>query len=303
MVDINVDMDNMTSAEGLSTRSEQSLSSVMPLSSSGINFKAITMEASNLIFRQAINKYPAVISGSFRENYICIFTFSDIIALDSDCYQNGKAMISAEGDEFIVKTGANSLGKSVHLCIKTLESHLSEININQGLKAALHSLPLLDQIILSMPFNKYGESYYFFDTDGFYHKLAMLLEKNIVKSGNYKTVNRTRILYKAKEYITSRLANKISLSDIASYCSCSPRTLSYTFEYFLDCTAHEYIQSLRLLETYKSITLNNNKKIGDIYDSKGIIAKGRFSSEFKDHFGIRPVELRKLIQHMNSNIW
>lgn len=292
----------LNSKEAFCNHSKQKISSVIPLTPFGLNIETRSLESDQLIFRQARTLHPTIISGTFRDGFICFFVYRDLLTLGRDLYRKGNTVIGMAGDDFSVRTTTGSMGRTIHLRQDILEHHLAATGIDchsRNLKQNLHAVPLLEHLLFSAAFDALevggNKAAPVIDVDGFYHKLAMLLEARLVKTSGYRLVNKTRIFNKATEYIAGNLANKVSLADIASYCSCSARTLSYTFEYFLDCTVYEYVHSQKVLQTFMGIQNNPDRKISAIYDSLGVIARGRFSSEFRDIYGIKPVELRRLM--------
>ena len=78
----------------------------------------------------------------------------------------------------------------------------------------------------------------------------------------------------------------------------SNATLMRHFKASLGCTPMEYLRNLRL-EHAAELLVNSSISIKEIADNSGFLSDAYFFRSFKKHYGVTPVEFRRLKQDRN----
>ena len=98
---------------------------------------------------------------------------------------------------------------------------------------------------------------------------------------------------KAIEYIQKNFRNKISLGDVAKYCSVSSEHLCRTFKKQTGVGFNEYLCLLRLSEADSLLINQPGVSIADIAFQCGFNDSNYFSNVYKKIYGITPSEKKK----------
>ncbi len=112
----------------------------------------------------------------------------------------------------------------------------------------------------------------------------------------YRRFEKRRAVMCAKKYILENLAEHIHVTNLCSYCGVSISTLERMFTREFGISPYSYIQAARLNEVRRKL-LNGYPKevtIAEIAMSCGFTHMGRFSRQYRTHFGRLPSEDRHL---------
>ena len=98
-----------------------------------------------------------------------------------------------------------------------------------------------------------------------------------------------QVLRRTRDIIFSSLDSKISLSELSSAVHVSERTLQRVFKEEFQIGLRQYIKAHRLEQARQSLKKHiDHKSISDIATEHGYDHLGRFSSDFKQQFGLLP---------------
>jgi len=113
----------------------------------------------------------------------------------------------------------------------------------------------------------------------------------------YRRLKKHRIVVRAKEYVHEHLRELIRVVDLCKYCGVSLSTLERTFTRELGINPNGYIQAARLHEVREALMDANAEglTIADIAMNCGFTHIGRFSRQYRTHFGRLPSEDRSLV--------
>ena len=130
--------------------------------------------------------------------------------------------------------------------------------------------------------------------------LSNLLAAAIVymgQSADYRgpsplTINsdRTRVAKLAQDYIEERYDDTVRIEDLCHVTGVGVRTLQRCFREYFDVTITEYLKSVRLNAAHRNLValLPIESTVAEIALRHGFTHLGRFSVEFRDHFGESP---------------
>jgi len=107
-----------------------------------------------------------------------------------------------------------------------------------------------------------------------------------------KYISQNQNVNKAVDYIENRFADKINISEIASYVGIDSKYLCSIFRKNTGKTPYQYILDLRMKRACKLLS-NNDCSIEVVAYSVGYTDKFAFSRIFKKHTGICPTDYRK----------
>ncbi len=113
----------------------------------------------------------------------------------------------------------------------------------------------------------------------------------------YHRMDKHRIVVRAKEYVHEHLRELIHVTDLCKYCGVSLSTLERVFKRELGVTPNGYIRAARLHEARHALLngYGEDLTIADIALHCGFTHMGRFSSQYRAHFGRLPSEERGLV--------
>lgn len=114
-----------------------------------------------------------------------------------------------------------------------------------------------------------------------------------------KINNYPKPIIRCQNFIFQHLYEKISLSQLADYCSMNPSYLSHLFKKEVGVSINEYIQKEKIEEAKKLIR-SGEKTLTDIYIPLGFIDQSHFTKTFKKVTGINPKEYRLLYNSKKS---
>lgn len=101
------------------------------------------------------------------------------------------------------------------------------------------------------------------------------------------------ILSHAIEYLNLHATKNIKLSDIASYCHCSPSYISHQFKAYTGMNINAYVNERRV-DLAKELLRDSNTSITDIAYEVGFKDSNYFSKVFRDLTGYSPNKYRKI---------
>lgn len=108
---------------------------------------------------------------------------------------------------------------------------------------------------------------------------------------NLTTIKHPDIVMKATEYIKKHYADKITLLDVANYCSISTSYLSKILKEELGSTFTEYTNAIRI-EKSKQMLLDSDYRILEIAIACGFDDQSYFTKVFKKTTGMNPCKYR-----------
>jgi AraC-like DNA-binding protein len=102
-----------------------------------------------------------------------------------------------------------------------------------------------------------------------------------------------RIAKIAQEYIESYYCEEIHIVDICSVAGVGVRTLQRCFQDYFNTTITEYLKVLRLKSAQRKLLAASpfEENVSRIAIDNGFTHAGRFSVEFRKHFGVSPSKL------------
>ncbi|MBQ9099078.1 MAG: helix-turn-helix domain-containing protein [Clostridia bacterium] len=110
---------------------------------------------------------------------------------------------------------------------------------------------------------------------------------------NAPNLYRKQILCRVLEYMKQHLADRLSITQIATACAISTTALKRLFREFCDCGPIEYLISLRITAA-KGMIREGGMSLGEIAERTGFDTLHYFSRVFKARVGISPSAYAKL---------
>jgi AraC family ethanolamine operon transcriptional activator len=99
---------------------------------------------------------------------------------------------------------------------------------------------------------------------------------------------RAYIVDKAIQFIESKLADQLAISDVCATVRVCPRTLRYSFEHVLGITPTQYIRAARLNRVRGDLVTGRQVSIQSTASRWGFWHMGRFASYYHQTFGEHP---------------
>lgn len=130
----------------------------------------------------------------------------------------------------------------------------------------------------------------------FWHELFATLA-NI--SETQDTSTKALITNVAIQYIQRNFAKKITAKELAAQCNISVYHFIRVFKQTQNCTPHEYIINVRLLQSIH-LLMTTTMSINDIALSVGFHSSSHFSNYFKANYGMTPLEYRDYRPHLSQ---
>lgn len=117
-----------------------------------------------------------------------------------------------------------------------------------------------------------------------------------IQSQREEVSNSLRSIHTAKvaqEYIESYYREEIHIVDICSVAGVGVRTLQRCFQSYFNITITEYLKALRLSSALRKLLAAraSEESVSSIAIDNGFTHAGRFSVEFRKHFGVSPNQL------------
>ncbi|TRX56470.1 helix-turn-helix domain-containing protein [Thalassomonas sp. M1454] len=103
---------------------------------------------------------------------------------------------------------------------------------------------------------------------------------------------RVKVARQVRDYLHAHYQQKISLDILCEQIGISMRSLQRCFKDYFGCSILAYLQAMRLKAVHKQIINNQHLTVSDIAMQHGFSHLGRFSTEFKKHFGISAKQLQ-----------
>ncbi len=188
--------------------------------------------------------------------------------------------------EFIAKPWGELEGRCLHIPLKGEDSRFE------------YRTAMFNDILKSME-NGYGMDKMHYVTSILYHYFEGLVYREAVLY-TLDTNSFQGLIEKARLYMSSRLAEKITLDDICEHLAIST---SYCTAIFNKCTGNTPINYLQNMRIQKAISLmdNTDMKINEICADVGINDPYYFSRLFTKMMGLSPTEYKKNKTVLNKN--
>lgn len=97
---------------------------------------------------------------------------------------------------------------------------------------------------------------------------------------------------KASDFIRERLAETLSVADVARHCNVSPSRLAHLFKADLGLGLHQFRDNLRMQQARK-LLVTSSLPVAAIAAEVGYAEQARFSKQFKARTGCSPREFRR----------
>lgn len=107
-------------------------------------------------------------------------------------------------------------------------------------------------------------------------------------------------LQKILAYMTERLAEEISVVELADACSMSESHFSREFHKSVGVPPHQYLMKLRL-EQARELLLGSEAKVIDVALELGFASASHFARAFARRYGVAPAAFRQLARHTSSD--
>jgi len=110
----------------------------------------------------------------------------------------------------------------------------------------------------------------------------------------YGRLEKHRIMQRATDYVHMHLVGDIRVTDLCAYCGVSLSTLQRIFRRELDLSPKDYILAIRLHEARRGFWDVDTKTltIAEVAMNCGFTHMGRFSRQYRQHYGRLPSEDR-----------
>lgn len=113
-------------------------------------------------------------------------------------------------------------------------------------------------------------------------------------SHSYKRLGKERYLIKAESYLADNISKRIKLTDIASHCGVSPRTIQLAFQKEHNCGPIEWLRAQRLSRVRKAIqSQGHSRSLSELSLEYGFNHYGEFSQQYKHAFGESPKDTKR----------
>ena len=128
------------------------------------------------------------------------------------------------------------------------------------------------------------------------YKIMQATHTAPINTIRYHTSSEDTILTHAIEYIRLNAANRITVSELASFCHCSESYLSRIFKRRTGVNINVYVNKVRV-EQAKNDLLLSHDSIADIASRVGFSDPNYFSRVFTQIIGVSPTEFRRRFQN------
>ena len=110
----------------------------------------------------------------------------------------------------------------------------------------------------------------------------------------YGRAKKHRIVQRARDYVHAHLANDIRISELCDHCGVSLSTLERLFKRELKIAPKDYILAARLADVRRKLWDDDPQAqtIAEVALNSGFSHMGRFSQQYRKHFGRLPSEDR-----------
>lgn len=125
------------------------------------------------------------------------------------------------------------------------------------------------------------------------YELIFLLSREISQSYRQVFSIDNPIAIKAIQYISGHMEDRLSLSDVASFCRVTPRHLSDVFRTAIHLSVNEYINIAKVDAAMRRLT-DTQLPIGEIAARLGYSSTQYFSTVFKKYTHMTPTEYRTM---------
>lgn len=95
----------------------------------------------------------------------------------------------------------------------------------------------------------------------------------------------------AVDYMYSNIGKKLSVSEIAKFCTVSQASLKRIFEKYAGIGVHKYFLQIKIMAATK--LLNNGTSVGETAELLGFSSQGYFSAAYKRETGKSPIKNKK----------
>ena len=110
----------------------------------------------------------------------------------------------------------------------------------------------------------------------------------------YGRAEKHRIVQRARVYVHAHLANDIRVSELCDHCGVSLSTLERMFKRELNIAPKDYVLAARLADVRRNLWDDDSQSqtIAEVALNSGFSHMGRFSQQYRKHFGRLPSEDR-----------
>ncbi|GAB2862100.1 hypothetical protein GCM10027277_33330 [Pseudoduganella ginsengisoli] len=108
-------------------------------------------------------------------------------------------------------------------------------------------------------------------------------------------------LQKILAYMAERLADEISVVELADACAMSESHFSREFSKSVGMPPHQYLMKLRL-ERAREALIDSNARVIDVALELGFTSASHFARAFARRFGVAPAAFRQLARHSSDEL-
>ena len=106
-----------------------------------------------------------------------------------------------------------------------------------------------------------------------------------------------KVVEKVKGFVLANPKDKASIKKLARVCHMSEKNLYRVFDNVLQVSVGDYVRKLRMEIVHEDIKKSKgNVNITDIAIDYGYTNQGRFSKQYKDYFGERPIDTLRSVR-------
>ena len=109
---------------------------------------------------------------------------------------------------------------------------------------------------------------------------------------NDEGVSNTEIIHALHDFLVQNIGKRITIDELSRKFHINPTTMKKTFksEYKMSIAAH---MKIHRMEEATAMIINTNKSIGQVAKEVGYESQSKFTTAFKNIYGISPTEYRK----------
>ncbi len=162
--------------------------------------------------------------------------------------------------------------------------------------AVSHHLKLLKEANLVVS-HRHGKEVYYKAADTELCRLLHLTTEQLMdiacpENANPEGISNIHTIHSVHDFLMQNLGKRITIDELSKKFHINPTTLKKTFKEEYKATIAAHMKMHRMEEAVKLLT-NTNKSIGQIAKEVGYESQSKFTTAFKNMYGISPMEYKK----------